>query len=125
MANVKVVEREPDEKPAPEATSGNVTVRLYKPIKALDKTLSELTFREPTARDIYECGNPVEMDPRTGQMKFDPVIGAEMMSRLGGIPVGSITVQMSAKDFLNCQWKIVPFFVPQGEPPLKQETESS
>jgi Phage tail assembly chaperone proteins, E, or 41 or 14 len=114
-ANVRVAERVPDEKPAPESST-SVTVRLHKPIRALDKTLSELTFREPTARDIYEVGNPVDMDPRTGGMKFDPVVGAEMLARLAGIPVGSITNQMTAKDWLNCQWRVTPFFVPQGEP---------
>jgi hypothetical protein len=121
MANVKVVERgesvgdgAPVEAPAP--SDGSVTVRLHKPVKALDKTYSTLTFREPTARDIYDIGNPVDMDPRTGGMKFDPVIGAEMMARLANIPVGTITNQMNAKDFLNCQWKVTPFFVPQGEP---------
>ena len=119
MANVKVVEREESEKPTPEASSGTVTVRLHKPIKALDKVLSELAFREPTARDIYEVGNPVTMDPRTGAMHFDPIIGSAMMARLAAIPEGSITNQMSAKDFLNCQWKVTPFFVPQGEPELK------
>lgn len=116
MANVKVVERgTSDERPAP-TESNSVTVRLHKPVRALDKTYSELTFREPTARDIYDIGNPVEMDPRTGGMKFDPVIGADMLARLAGIPVGTITNQMSAKDWLNCQWKVTPFFVPQGEP---------
>lgn len=124
MANVKVVERggssedvideKPVEKPTTEITS--VTVRLHKPVRALDKVLSELTFREPTARDIYEVGNPVDVDPRTGNIKFDPVIGAEMMARLAGVPVGTITNQMSAKDWLNCQWRVTPFFVPQGEP---------
>jgi hypothetical protein len=119
MANVKVVERgdtHEDIAAKPVAAATDSTVRLHKPVRALDKVYSELTFREPTARDIYDVGNPVEMDPRTGGMKFDPVIGAEMMARLANVPLGTITHQMSAKDFLNCQWKITPFFVPQGEP---------
>jgi hypothetical protein len=127
MANVKVVERGAehsgvgqdevaDKKPSVSVGDGSVTVRLHKPVNALGKMHSELTFREPTARDIYEVGNPVDVDPRTGGMKFDPVIGAEMMSRLAGVPVGTITNQMSAKDWLSCQWRITPFFVPQGEP---------
>lgn len=127
MANVKVVERGAthneemqDQKPA--APPDSVTVRLHKPVNALGKIISELTFREPTARDIYELGNPVDVDPRTGAMKFDPVVGAEMMGRLANVPVGTITNQMSAKDWLSCQWRITPFFVPQGEPAL---TESS
>lgn len=121
MANVKVVERVADER---EPTAPNsVTVRLHKSVRALDKTYNELTFREPTARDIYDIGNPVDMDPRTGAMKFDPVIGAEMLSRLAGVPVGTITNQMTAKDWLNCQWKVTPFFVPQGEP-ARTETEA-
>ena len=119
MANVKVVERgasqseeTPERLPTP---PDSVTVRLHKPVNALGKVVSELTFREPTARDIYELGNPVDVDPRTGNMKFDPVIGAEMMARLASVPVGTITNQMSAKDWLSCQWRITPFFVPQGE----------
>jgi len=126
MANVKVVERgeslgdTPAEKLPP--PDGSVTVRLHSTVRALDKVYSELVFREPTARDIYEIGNPVDVDPRTGSMKFDPVVGADMMARLSGIPVGTITNQMTAKDWLSCQWRITPFFVPQGEPPATGST---
>jgi len=133
MANVKVVERgvsgsenlQEQEEPAaavPPPSDGSVTVRLHKPVNAFGKMHDSLTFREPTARDIYEVGNPVDVEPRTGAMKFDPVIGADMMARLANVPVGTITNQMSAKDWLSCQWRITPFFVPQGEPALPGST---
>jgi len=114
-AIVKAVEEQVEEK----LEDGSRRVRLHKPIRAFDKTMQEVTFREPTAKDVIEIGNPVEIGTdRHGKatIEFDKEIGTQMMARLANIPVASIVNQMSVGDWLNCKWAISNFFVPPGEP---------
>ena len=50
----------PEEKETP---LPGYTCELTRPIEAHGNTLTVLTFREPTARDLLSIGNPVIFDP--------------------------------------------------------------
>ena len=77
-----VIPLKPDDAPASEFAEAPVTIKLRRPIRIIDRTVSELTFREPTGKDLRELGryaadNPVEYTMR-------------MAERLSGIPTGTL-----------------------------------
>jgi hypothetical protein len=86
---------------------------LEKPIQAHGETVKTLTFREPTARDLLQIGNPVIFN----MFATPPIVTHEMttmtamLSRLGNVPPSSIE-QMTTRDLIDCSWGITRFFVP-------------
>ena len=97
---------------------GSISVRLHRPIRALDKTKDELVFREPTARDLVECGTPVRIIEGLDGKNIVDIIDERMqlmMARLSGTPRGSIAI-MSVSDALNCYWALASFFIPRPPP---------
>jgi hypothetical protein len=90
-----------------------VTVMLSKPIKAHGEEVTQLTFREPTPRDLMQLGFPSLIVPSadggvSGIEVRAKVIGA-YIARLAGIPPSSVEA-MSVSDFIACQSEILPFF---------------
>lgn len=96
-----------------EDTAGVATVTLSKPITAHGETVSTLTFREPTPKDLMQLGFPSLIVPSaeggvSGIEVRAKVIGA-YIARLAGIPPSSVEL-MSVSDFIACQSEILPFF---------------
>jgi Phage tail assembly chaperone proteins, E, or 41 or 14 len=100
-------------KPEEEEQTSGFTYTLEKPIEAHGEEVKTLKFREPTARDMMDCGNPVNFDPISDPPKitFDNRSMALMMSRLSGVPTSSIG-QLQTRDFTGICWNLAPFFVP-------------
>lgn len=93
-----------------------IVVVLRKPIKlGSEETITELTFREPTAADIERCGNPVSLDfsknPDTPMMVFDTKSMSAMMSVLAAVPPSTIK-KMSTRDWNSAAWGLASFFLP-------------
>lgn len=102
-------EKRPDELPS------EVKVELGRPIKShFSPTTTSLIFREPTALDIDQVGNPVTMDFGRGWPPM-PVVDAkkmtQMLARLANVAPSSI-LQMSARDWSTCSLAIQIFFLP-------------
>ncbi|HLH95011.1 MAG TPA: phage tail assembly protein [Xanthobacteraceae bacterium] len=105
-----------------EVPEGSVRVALSRPLKVAGKKGIEetkaLAFREPTARDIEECGgSPVVLDVNAigdALPTFDGPKMNRMLARLAGVPLPYIQ-EMRASDWTNCAWAIAPFFVPGGK----------
>jgi hypothetical protein len=98
---------------------GSRRLRLSRPLKVpgksgIDET-STITFREPTALDIEECGgSPVILDLNGAGDALPSFDGRKMnlmLARLSGVPLPFIQ-RMPAGDWTNCAWTIAPFFVP-------------
>jgi hypothetical protein len=92
---------------------GVATVKLSKPISAHGEEVSQLTFREPTPKDLMQLGFPSLIVPSadggvSGIEVRAKVIGA-YIARLAGIPPSSVEA-MSVSDFIACQSEILPFF---------------
>lgn len=97
---------------------GSVEVRLHKHIRALDETKTSLVFREPTASDVYEIGDPTRIvydDKGRGRMEIDDARMMELMARLSGVPLGSIRL-MKIVDYTNSKWAVASFFAPREQP---------
>jgi hypothetical protein len=107
---------------------GSVKVRLVnKPIRALDQTLSEITFREPSGVDLDLVGDPFPA-VEDAKGRFSTTVNwsvlIEMLARLANVPVGSIR-SMKSRDLETCRWAVLPFFLPGGPPTESQSNSPS
>ena len=86
---------------------------LSKPIKAFDEELAVIKLRMPTGADLIRVGNPVLFYPHAEPIKIEHDMPkmVTMISRLSGIPVGSLE-RLSAEDLLGIAWSLSPFFIP-------------
>jgi len=100
--------------------SGPVTVKLSKPVTVLDERKEELTFREPTAWDLVQVGNPFNAGWDTKgfiSISCDHQVLVNMLCRLGGasdnapLPQGTFGKQMRAIDLERCRRSVQHFFV--------------
>jgi hypothetical protein len=85
------------------------------PIQAHGEELRILKWKEPTARDIEEAGNPISVDLMTGErptVTFNEKKMSAMISQLCKIPPSSVK-QLSAGDWHGIAWKLVRFFMPR------------
>jgi hypothetical protein len=91
----------------------SVTVKLSSPVKYRGGVISEITFREPTFKDLKELGIPGTADGAT-----EATAVAEMFKYL--VCLASVEEKaldmVSARDALACVQAIVPFFVPSAGP---------
>jgi hypothetical protein len=101
---------------APPDLPSEVKVKLRKPIAThFSPTTDSLTFREPTAMDIDQVGNPVSNDFSRGWPPM-PVIDSKkmtfMMARLANISPNDILKHMTARDWSTCSLAVQVFFLP-------------
>lgn len=93
----------------------------HKPIeKSKGETLHELTFREPSARDIIRAGgNPCRIevvDMPGGQVAYYPIIDDAKMMRLMANLTGLLEPQiqrMDPRDYNSCAHRLRRFFLPE------------
>ena len=89
-----------------------ITLKLSSPIKAYGESVSEITLREPTGKDLRACGVPVttkqEVDGSTS-IRLEAEFGALLISRLANIPASSVD-HMTAADFMAALGAAVSFF---------------
>jgi hypothetical protein len=91
------------------------THKLLAPVHDIqsDEMLEELSFREPTARDIIRHGVPVKWNltasPPTPE--FDPKSMREMLAACSGrLPF--FFDNLKPQDFMALCWGLAPFFLP-------------
>jgi hypothetical protein len=105
----------PPEPEKPTELPSEVTVQLGRPIKShLSPTTTSLTFREPTALDIDNVGNPVSMNFSRGWPPLPEVDAKKMtamLARLANVAPSSI-LQMTARDWSTCSLAVQIFFLP-------------
>lgn len=91
--------------------SAPVTLSLSRPIQAHGETVTELTFREPTAKDIIAAGFPfsVKTSGETATREFNMDSVAELISDLAAIPRPSVA-QLSVLDFTRAMGAVLDFF---------------
>ncbi len=92
-----------------------MTINLRKSVVANGDEVNHLTFREPTAGDIEQIGNPVHLDFFSGdnpKATFDTKIMTKMMSQLAMVPPSTIRA-MHPRDWNTAAWLLAPFFMPE------------
>jgi Phage tail assembly chaperone proteins, E, or 41 or 14 len=87
-------------------------VKLKQPIEAYGDTVTEITFREPTGKDIRKCG--VMFKSWTDESGVvcngaDAEAVARSISHLGNLPMGAVDA-LSAHDFMECMQAVTSFF---------------
>lgn len=91
----------------------SVTVPLAKAIKAHGEEVSELSFREPTTKDVIEIGLPTLIIPgddgQSTGVEIRQKVVARYISRLAAIPMGSVEA-LSLSDFSHCTAAVMGFF---------------
>ncbi|MBW6399982.1 phage tail assembly protein [Roseomonas sp. HJA6] len=85
------------------------TVPLTKPIEAHGETLSELTLREPTGKDIRLCGMPFRIGAEDGSIIIDTSAMAKMIGGLAGLPPSAID-KMPPSDWSAAMAAVLGFF---------------
>ena len=97
--------------PEPPIPLWPMTVQLKRPILGNKREqLTELVFREPTGRDINNCGNPVRIDSK-GEVQIDEQKMTLMMGQLSGV-LSPLLERLSSQDWNTCAYKLRPFFLP-------------
>lgn len=86
-----------------------VTITLKKPLEIGEEKLTELTFSEPTMKEIRECGFPYTIDPATGVLSFDANSIARYVHKLCKVPPSTVD-NLSPADAIQCQGVIMSFF---------------
>jgi hypothetical protein len=99
-----------------------ITVRLVKPVRVLNETLSELKFREPTSWDIDKIGDPFYYEGRA--VMYNPSILISMLCELGSYPPGTFGRQMKASDLAQCRFAMQGFFMPTSPGTTESEPTS-
>lgn len=85
------------------------TIQLKKPITAHGDELFELTFREPTGKDIRKNGWPYTMGPDGNVILSGPVVAAYIQD-LAGVNPAAVD-SMHPADVNAAGWKIAGFFL--------------
>lgn len=91
-------------------SKNSLCFQLSEPVMAHGEQVKELVLREPTAKDIRECGFPLD-----GKGNINTAAIAEYISNLAAIPPSSVD-NLSAGDFSELMGQIVLFFVPKSQP---------
>lgn len=107
-----MAEEAAEPKPAPVEP---ITIKLRKSVIANGEDVKEIKFREPTAGDIEQVGNPVLIDMMSGdvpKVTFDAKAMTQMMSRLAAVPPSTIR-QMHPRDWNTAAWSLTSFFMPE------------
>ena len=88
---------------------------LEMPIRGAEgESTTTVSFREPTAGDVYEHGNPVtrvDYMVTPWRIERDQAAYFDMMAALSGVPVPNL-MQMSPNDVLTCEAQLDRFFIP-------------
>jgi hypothetical protein len=90
--------------------SDGFTTKLKKPIKAHDKTLEEITLRNPVPEDLMQIGSPILIIPSaTGDagMEIRAKVVGGYIAKLAGIPPSSVK-ELHLADFMKCQEWLLP-----------------
>jgi hypothetical protein len=111
----KKVEQEEAAAP-PAKPTGDVTIKLLKPVMANGEMVKELIFREPTGNDMVQIGErwPVNIDWTSGVVTPNPEVMANVMSTLAAVPPSTIKA-LKGKDFSTCAHALMGFFVPDAQ----------
>lgn len=93
------------------------TLSLKKSIEAHGETVSVLTFREPTGKDLAETGLPMLTESEGGRSRMVPNtrVISELIARLAGIPNSSVGM-MSVPDFMGATEIVLGFFSDSATP---------
>jgi hypothetical protein len=108
-------EKEKIDAPKTNGEPSPLVMVLRKPVTANGEEVSQLTFREPTAGDIEQVGNPVLLDFLSGdnpKATFDAKAMTQMMSRLAMVPPSTIRA-MHPRDWNTAAWNLASFFMPE------------
>ena len=92
----------------------SVTIQLKKPIEVGGEKVAELTFAEPTMKEIRECGFPYTIDPTTGVLSFDANSIARYVHKLCKVPPSTVD-KLSPADAIQCHGVIMSFFGESAE----------
>jgi hypothetical protein len=86
-------------------------VKLTQPVDAYGETLHELTFREPTGKDIRKTGIPQKSSEEDGvtYTHTDMDVVGKLIVVLGNVPPGTVD-KLCLSDFLACSRAINRFF---------------
>jgi hypothetical protein len=104
-------DKKADDKKATDDKKKTLRRKLETPIEAHGEKVTEIEFREPTAGDLVDNGDPVDMDFQTGAIRFNTHEMTEMMALLASVPPSSIRA-MTPRDWKACAMLLLTFFLP-------------
>ena len=90
------------------------TVTLAAPITAHGATLSALTLRQPTGKDLRTCGLPYKLTG-AGDIAIDAQPMHRMIAELAAVPPSSID-QLSAGDWNAVAMVVLGFITGSADP---------
>ena len=103
--------------------SETVTISLSRPIVNIDQTLTSVTIREPTGKDIAAAGYPLRFGA-DGVTEVDAKVMNTLIARLANLTVRAMDT-MPAGDWQNCCLVTMSFFGSGGSPVDSSESISN
>jgi hypothetical protein len=89
---------------------------LERPIVWPTGDIKKLEFREPTARDIVRCGQPVRHEGAEMDIVFDTPRMHAMIAELSG-QIPPVIDRLTTNDWQIIAWALAPFFIPMKREP--------
>ena len=86
-----------------------VTVNLAAPVEAHGETLTELTLREPTGKDIRSFGMPFRIGAEDGSIVIDSAAMHRYIAGLAGLPPSAVD-RMTPTDWQAAMAAVLGFF---------------
>lgn len=87
----------------------SLTLPLARPVEAHGETVAALTLREPTGKDLRQCGLPYRISMETGEATIDAPAMAKMIAALAAVPPSTVD-RLSAEDWQAAMAAVLGFF---------------
>lgn len=94
--------------------SESVTITLSRPLINIDQTLTSVTLREPTGKDMVATGYPIRFGA-DGSSEVDAKAMNSLIARIGNLSIRAME-SMPAGDWQNCCLVTMSFFGTGGSP---------
>ncbi len=101
-----------------------VTVKLTRPVVNIDQTITSVTLRQPTGRDLVACGYPLKFTAEGGT-EVDAASMHKLIGRIGNISNLAMD-NLPAADWQACCLECMGFFaIPASQEASSGDTFSS
>jgi hypothetical protein len=93
-----------------------VTITLTKSLTAHGQTCSTITIREPTGKDLRQCGYPFIISKEGQERKIDGEAISKLIANCSQIPLSSVDM-MGPADWNEAMAAVISFFAtPESSP---------
>lgn len=100
-----------------------VVVKLTRPLMIIDQSVTSLTLREPTGKDMVECGYPLKFNAEGGT-EVDAKSMSKLIAKIGNLTLLAMDA-LPAADWQACCLVTMGFFaLPESQETFSGDTSN-